>query len=77
MSMQQCAEHIAYELPNELTRVGYLLEGIQCSDPGLQAAMASVRMDDGVNGMRSDFGKAVAHLLPYDPVARKGTAGTK
>ena len=28
VSMQQCAEHIAYQLPNELTRVGYLLEGI-------------------------------------------------
>ena len=77
VSMQQCAEHIAYQLPNELTRVEYLLEGIQCSDPGLQAAMASVRMDDGVNRMRSDFEKAAAHLLPYDPVARKRTAGTK
>ena len=71
VSMQQCAEHIAYQHPNELTRVGYLLEGIQCSDPGLQAVMASVRMDDGVNGMRSYFEKAAAHLLPYDPVARK------
>ena len=77
MSMQQCAEHIAYQLPNELTRVGYLLEGIQCSDPGLQAAMAIVRTDDGVNRMRSDFEKAAAHLLPYDPIARKWTAGTK
>ena len=71
MSMQQCAEHIAYQLPNEHTRVGYLLEGIQCSDPGLQAAMASVRTDDGTNGMRSDFEKAAAHLLPYDSIARK------
>ena len=42
VSMQQCAEHIAYQLPNEHTGVGYLLEGIHCSDPGLQAAMASV-----------------------------------
>ena len=42
ISMQQCAEHIAYQLPNELTRVGYLLEGIQCPNPGLQAAMASM-----------------------------------
>ena len=41
VSMQH-AEHIAYQLPNELTRVGYLLEGIQCPDPGIQAAMASV-----------------------------------
>ena len=77
VSMKQCAEHIAYQLPSELTRVGYLLEGIQCSDPGLQAAMASVQMDDGVNRMNSDFEKAAAHLLAYDPVARKRTAGTK
>ena len=77
VSMQQCAEHIAYQLPNEHTRVGYLLEGIQCFDPGLQAAMASVRTDDGANGMRSDFEKAVAHLLPYDPVGRKRATGTK
>ena len=34
-------------------------------------------MDDGINGMRSDFKKAVAHLLPYDPVAKKQTAGTR
>ena len=75
--MQQCAEHIAYQLPNEHTRVGFLLEGIQCSDPGLQAAMASVRTDDGANGMRNDFEKVVAHLLPYGPIARKRAAGTK
>ena len=42
VSMQQCAKHIAYQLPNELTRGGYLLEGIQCPDPGLQAAMVSM-----------------------------------
>ena len=77
VSMQQCAQHITYQLPNKLTKNGYLLEGIQCSDPGLQAAMASVRTDDGVIGMRSDFEKAAAHLLPYDPVARKQTGGTK
>ena len=39
--------------------------------------MASVQTDDGANGMRSDFEKAAAHLLPYDPVARKRAAGTK
>ena len=77
VSMQQCAEHIAYQLPNELTRVGYLLEGIQCSDPGLEVAMASMQTDDGANRMRSDFERAVVHLLPYNPVARKWSAGTK
>ena len=69
--MQQCAEHVSYQLLNKHTWVGYLLEGIQCSDAGLQAAMGSVRMDNGVDGMRNDFEKAAAHLLPYDPVAKK------
>ena len=77
VSIQQCAEHMTYQLPNELTRVGYLLEGIQCSDPGWQAAMVSVWTDDGANGMMSDFERAAAHLLPYNPVTRKRTAGTK
>ena len=71
VSMQQCAEHVSYQLPNKHTQVGYPLEGIQCPHAGLQAAMASVRMDNGVDGMRNDFEKAAAHLLPYDPVAKK------
>ena len=45
--MQQCAEHMEYQLPNSHTRVSYLLDGIQCLDAGLQVTMASVRTDDG------------------------------
>ena len=77
VSMQQCAEHVEYQLPNEHTRVGYLLEGIQCSDVGLQAAMASVRTDDGPTGMRNTFETAATHLLPYDPVAKKRRNASK
>ena len=29
VSMQQCADHVEYQLPNEHTQVGYLLEGIE------------------------------------------------
>ena len=76
VSMQQCADHVSYQLPNEHTRVGYLLEGIQCSDAGLQAAMASVRTDTDPDGMRNRFEKAAAHLLPYDPAAKKRAAAT-
>ena len=75
VSMQQCAEHVFYQLPNEHSRVGYLLEAIQCLDPGLQAGMAAVRGD--LEGMRVDFELAAAHLLPYDPVAKKRTSGNK
>ena len=42
VSMQQCAEHVECQLPNQHTHMGYLLEGIQCTDPGLQVAMASI-----------------------------------
>ena len=77
ISMQQCAEHVSYQLPNEHTWVGYLLEGIQCADAGLQAAMASVQTDNSADGMHNDFEKAAAHLLPYDPVAKKRATMTK
>ena len=72
--MQQCAEYVSFQLPNKHTRVGYLLEGIQSIDPGLQVAMASVKTDDGPNEMRNDFEAAAAHLLLYDPVVKKKAA---
>jgi hypothetical protein len=77
ISLVACAEHVAYQLPNEHSRVGYLLDGIQNNDPGLQAAMANVRSSKGPGEMRSSFEQTVAHILPYDPVAKKGTSGTK
>ena len=75
--MQQCASHVPYQLPNEHTRVGYLLEAIQCPDPGLQAAIAQIKTDDSANGKRNSFEATAAYLLPYDPVAKKRAQGTK
>ena len=69
--MQQCSEQVEYQLPNEHTRVGYLLEGVQCPDPGLQATMVSVRTDDGPDSMRNNFEATAAHILPYNPVSKK------
>ena len=42
VSMQQCSAYFSFQLPNETTRVTYLLDAIHCSDPPLQAAMALV-----------------------------------
>ena len=53
-----------------------LLDAIKCSDAGLQAAMASIRTDDRPDGMCNDFAQSAAHLLPYDPVAKKHAAGS-
>ena len=77
VSMTACAEHVQYQLPNEHSRVGLLLDGIECSDAGLQAAMASVRTDDGPDGKRNDFEAAASHLLPYDPVAKRRLASKR
>jgi hypothetical protein len=79
VSMQAAAEHVTYQLPNEHSRVGYLLEAIQCNDAGLQAAMASIKTDQTPNGMRNNFEAASTHLLPYDPVQkkRKDQSGSK
>ena len=63
--MQASAEHVLYQLP------------IQCSDPRLQAAMASIKTDNGLEGMRNNFEATAAHLWPYDPVARKRSSGQK
>jgi hypothetical protein len=77
--MQAAAKHVTCQLPNEHSRVGYLLDAMLCNDAGLQAAMASVKTDQAVNGMRNDFEAAATHLLPYDPVQKKGVehSGTK
>ena len=77
VSMEASAEHVQYQLPNEHSRVGFLLEAIQCSDPGLQATMASIKTDNSLEGMRNNFEASAAHLLPYDPVAKKRSSGYK
>ena len=75
--MSACTEHIQYQLPNECSRVGFLIDAIQCADAGLQAAMASVETDNGPHGLQNNFERAVSHLLPYDPVAKKQAMGIK
>ena len=77
ISMQRCAVHVDFQLPNKHTRVGFLLEALQCSDPELRAAIAAINQDAGPTGKRNDFEAAVAFLLPTDPVAKKRNAGAK
>ena len=71
VSMQACSLHVAFQLPNEHSRVGFLLDGIENDDAGLQAAIANVEDDNGVDGKRNDFEKASSHLLPKDPVVKR------
>ena len=75
--MQASAKYVQYQLQNEHSRAGFIPEAIQCSDPGLQAAMASIKTDNGLEGMRNNFEAMAAHLFYYDPVARKRSGGQK
>jgi hypothetical protein len=77
VSMSQCAQHINYQLPNENTRVTYLLNSIECNDAPLQAAMALVRNDTGVTGKMNDFEATAAFILPHDPIAKKRSEASK
>ena len=75
ITMTQAATHIPFQLPNERTRVTYLLDAIQCSDATLQAALAAIKMDNDPNGMRNDFEAAATFLLPSCPVAKRRKTG--
>ena len=70
-TLQRCAEHVQIELPNERSRVGYLLDNIDCSDKDVTTALSHIRLDDTPTGMRMDFERSVAFLLPTDPVKKK------
>jgi hypothetical protein len=69
ISLETCALHVDYQLPNERTRVKYLLDSIRgCNDPGVQARIANIEGDDSSTGKRNQFEDSVTHLLPADPV---------
>eukprot|EP00980_Cylindrotheca_fusiformis_P023710 scaffold10830_cov73-Cylindrotheca_fusiformis.AAC.1 len=76
--MQAASEHVTFQLPDEHTRVTYLLDSIETNDASLQAAIASVKQDEQPGGLRNDFERTVATLMAADPVAKKvATSGTK
>ena len=63
------------EIPRERTRVRHLLENIECNDKDVLAALSSVCLDDNVNRMRNKRERAVAFLLPTDPVKNNKKRG--
>ena len=71
VSLQACADHVEFQLPNEHSRVGYVIDAIESDDAPLQAAMANINDDTGPGGKRGDFEAAVAYLLPKDPVVKR------
>jgi hypothetical protein len=74
VSLEACATHVEYQLPNAHSRVGYILDAIETDDAPLQAAMANILDDTEPGGKRGDFEAAVAYLSRQDPVVKRRTA---
>ena len=70
-TLQRCADHMQLELPNDRTRVGWLIDNMkEFPDKDVSAALAAIRLYDEASGMRSDYERAVAFLLTTDPAKK-------
>jgi len=69
VKLTQCADHVPVELPGGRQRVTNFIDGIQCNDADVSAAVAAVKVDE--QGMRQDFESTVAFVVPNCPVAKK------
>ena len=72
--MEQCADHVDFQLSNETTRINYLLDAIECSDAPLQAKMTHYKNDQA---HIISFDSTAAPIISYDPLAKKLKAGIK
>ena len=66
--LEEAAQHVGFQIPTEHSRVGFLLDNIKSKDPYLASALGNVRLN--TNGMRTDFEKTVAFILPVCPFSK-------
>ena len=76
-SIQSCAVHVNFQLPNGHTRIGYLLDTIKCNNAPLLAAVVKVEEENSPTGKRKCFEKYTTHLLPKNPVIKKRLIAAK
>ena len=77
VSLERCAQAVPLQVPNERTRVIHLLDAIQCDNAAIQAAAAHVKSDETPGGLQSNFERAAAYLIQFDPVVKKRKALSK
>ena len=73
VSLLEASDHVFHQLPNDRTRVGYLIDSITTTDVNVVAALASICMDD--IGRREDFEKALIFLAQICPITTKKGGG--
>ena len=69
IQLSEAGEHVPTELPNDRTRVSYLLDSLKTDNPKMLAGTAAIEQDE--LGKRVHFEKTVTFLLPFDPVVAK------
>ena len=76
LGLVRASQHVQFQLPEEFTRVTYLLDGMDdVVDPALHAAMGSVRLD--TTGLRCQFEATAVLLINVDPVAKRLASGKR
>ena len=69
VSLSEATDHVSHQIPNNHTRVGYLIDSIDSKDAEVFSGLAAIRQDD--QGMRENFEQAAVFLAPTCPVAKK------
>ena len=49
--------------------MGYLITNIECVDSDVKVVLVVTKLDNTATGLQNDFKRAVAYLIPVDPLA--------
>ena len=60
VAMTEASDHVSHQIPDDRTRVGYLIASIESANTNVVAALSSIRMDD--TGRRENFETALVFL---------------
>ena len=71
--MSEASDHVSHQLPNNFTRVGYLIDSIKITDVNVVAAQESIRTDD--TGRREDYEEQLIFLAQICPITKKKGGG--
>ena len=69
VSFSEATNHVSHQIPNNRTRICYLIDSIDSKDAEVLSGLAAIRKDD--QGMRETFEQAAIFLAPTCPVAKK------
>ena len=69
MSLSEATDHVSHQIPNNCTRIGYLINSIDSKDAEVFPGLAAIRQDE--QGMRETCEQAAVFLAPTCPVAKK------